>query len=144
MDPQLQEIVRQIADAVDKKVSLRLDDAEARLATRFDDAEAGLATQFSKAEARQTEFETRPSERIEEAEARLTSAANANIEQLREFLRETAERNSALLESINRRLASLEQKVDTGFVDHGKMLRQHTLQLNALGRKQVAPRSPRH
>ena len=104
MDPQLQEIVRQIADAVDKKVSMRLD----------------------------------------EAEACLTSAAKTNMEELRELLRETAERNRALLESIERRLAALEQKVDTGFVDHGRMLRQHTLQLNALGRKQVAPRSPRH
>ena len=122
MDQQLQEIVRQIADAVDKKVAVRLDDAEARL----------------------TEFETRLCARIEEAESRLTNDAKANMEELREFLREAAERNSALLESIDRRLAALEQKVGTGFADHGKMLRQHTLQLNALGRKQVAPRSPRH
>ena len=125
MDAQLQEIVRQIADAVDKKVSMRLDDVEARLMTRFDEAEARLSA------------------RIDEAEARLTSAAKANMEELREFLRETAERNDAVLEAIERRLTALEQKVDTGFADHGKMLRQHTLQLNALGRKQVAPRLAR-
>jgi RNase adaptor protein for sRNA GlmZ degradation len=125
MDAQLQEIVRQIADAVDKKVSMRLDDVEARLMTRFDEAEARLSA------------------RIDEAEARLTSAAKANMEELREFLRETAERNDAVLESIERRLTALEQKVDTSFADHGKMLRQHTLQLNALGRKQVAPRLAR-
>ena len=183
MDPQLREVVKQIADAVEKRISRRFDefdgrfndfdrrfdDFEKRIDARFTDAETRLAEQFTVADQRLTErfngaegrlaeqfagaekrlseqfagAEKRLSEQFADAEQRLADGAKAHMDELRTLVKLSAEGYGATLESIERRLTSLEKKVDNGFRDHGKILREHSIQLKALTRQQAGRRSPR-
>jgi hypothetical protein len=151
MDPQLQELARHIADDVERRLDgvivRRLGEAEARLAEQFARAETRLTEQFAAAEIRLSEqfagAETRLSEQFTGAETRLANGAKSHMEELREMPRLAAEGYGATLESIDRRLDRLELKVDNGFADHAKILRQHTVQINALVHQQSTRRSSR-
>ena len=129
MDPQLQELAKHIADDVERRLDgvivQRLGEAEARLAEQFAGAEMRLAAQFTG------------------AEQRLAEGAKTHMEELREMAKAAAEGYGATLDSLNRRLDRIEQKVDTGFADHAKILRQHTVQINALMQQQSTRRSSR-
>ena len=147
MDLQLQDVVKQIADAVDRRLADRFDEAEARLGNRFDEAEARLGNRFDEAEAhlasRFDEAGARLANRFDEAEARLANAAKAHMEELRDLVKVTAEGYGATLDGINRRLDRIEKKVDDGFADQGKVLREHTMQVNALKHRLSPPRPSR-
>jgi hypothetical protein len=139
MDPQLEEIVRQIADAVDRRLATRFDDAEERLtkqfagaeerlSKQFADAEARLAQQFTDAEGRLvkqfSDAEGRSAKQFADAENRLSEGAKAHMEELRTLVQLSAEGYGATLEKIERELVALNTKVDTKFADHAKILRQ--------------------
>lgn len=123
MDPQLEEIVKQIGDAVEKRVSRRFEAFEGRI-------EDGVG-----------EFELRVGTRLDEFEQRVTARAKADTEELRTVIKLFAERNIAALEKIERELVALNTKMDTKFADHAK--RQHAVETNAPKRKQASRRTSR-
>lgn len=133
MDPQLQEAAKQIADAVERRLVARLSD-------RFDAFEERLESRFGTFEHR---VDGLVAMRLGEAETRLAEGAKAHAEELRDLVKLAAEGYGATLESIDRRLDRLEKKVDNGFADQARVLRQHTSEINTV-KYQLAPRrSPR-
>lgn len=111
MDPQFQELAKHIADDVVK----RLDDVVVK---RLGEAEKHLDGVIGK--------------RLDEAEKRLSEGARMNMEELRTATKLAAEGYAATLESIDRRLDRLEQKVDNGFRDHALLLTNHEQRITAL------------
>jgi peptidoglycan hydrolase CwlO-like protein len=129
MDPQLEEVAKHIADAVGKRLAQSVEDALENFAPRID---AVVVKRLGEAE-------TRLAERFGDSEKRLADGAKAHKEELRDLVKLTAEGYGATLERIERDLKEL----NTKFSDHGKALRRHTLQINALERQQAKRRSVR-
>ena len=68
---------------------------------------------------------------------------NVHFERMSDLVKRSADGYGATLESIDRRLDRLEKKVDNGFADQARVLRQHTSEINTV-KYQLAPRrSPR-
>ena len=107
MSPEFQELAKHIADDVERRLAKRLNAAEKRLAKRFT-----------------------------AAEKRLSDGAQVHMEELKTLVKLTAEGYGATLESIDRRLDRLEQKVDNGFSDHAKLLANHEQRITELEHRQ--------
>jgi uncharacterized protein with PIN domain len=69
---------------------------------------------------------------VNAAERRLTEQARINVEAVKAEARLAAEGYAATVESIERRLGSIEKKIDTNFLDHDKVLKEHGERITAL------------
>lgn len=110
MDPQFQELSRELSETITKAVTAsvekRLDDFEKRLVVRVDDATKELKHQ-----------------------------AELHREALRQDVRAVADGYAATLEGIERELVELNEKVDKKFVDHDLVLSDHNERLVKLEKR---------
>ena len=108
MDSQLEELAQRVATEV------------------VDRLEPGLVDKIASV------VEQRFSVRFDEAEERLANGARVNMEALKTAIRLAAEGYGATLKAIDRRLDSLERKVDDNLRDHGLILKDHEQRISGL------------
>jgi hypothetical protein len=114
MEPQFEELARVIRGQVAEDTVKAIGALETRLDERID-------TQ-----------ETRLDGRIDSLETRLEKRMQAHFERIEDLVQRAAEGYGATLESIDRRLDTLETKWDTQIADHGLILADRGRRISAL------------
>jgi len=124
MDPQLQGLVSEIADAVEKRLSGAF---EERIATRIEERLSGAFEQRIT-----TNIEERLKTHIDQFEQRAELRMKMHFESLDSKVTLAAEGYSATLQTIERELVDLNKKFDTKFGDHDLVLADHNRRITEL------------
>jgi uncharacterized protein Yka (UPF0111/DUF47 family) len=103
MDPQFQELAREISEAVEQRLRSSFGDSESRIKEHID------------------KFEQRAEQRMK-----------MHFENLEEKVTLAAEGYGATLDGINRELSELNEKVDTRLGDHDRVLHNHNGRITKL------------
>ena len=121
MDPQFQELAREIADAVEKRLSGAF---EERIKEHIDTVEERIATNV---ETRLSgAFEQRIKTHIDQFEQRAEQRMKMHFEKLDGLIMGAAEGYGINLERIERELKDLNRKLDTTVGDHGRVIANHS------------------
>ena len=124
MDPQFQELVKEIADAVESRV---VDAVEKRLSGAFEErTTTNIDKRLSGA------FEERIKTHIDQFEKRAELRMKMHFENLESSVKLAAEGYGASLQKIERELVDLNKKVDTTFADHDLAQTDHNRRITAL------------
>ena len=125
MDPQFQELAKEIADAVEKRLSGAF---EGRIATRVEERLSGAFEQRVKTHL--DTLEERVKTHINNFEQRAETRMKMHFENLETKVTLAADGYGATLKKIERELVDLNKKVDEKFADHDLVLTDHNRRNN--------------
>ena len=137
MDPQLQKLASQIADAVEERLSGAF---EERIKAQIDTFDQRVKTQFDQFEHRDElrikahidSLDQRVQTHIDRFEHRAELRMTMHFENLESSGTAAAERYGAILRAIERELADLNKKVDIKFRDQDLILSNHNQRITKL------------
>jgi hypothetical protein len=140
MDPQFQElaatITRDVTEAVTERVTAtvteRVTASVTTAVTERVTESVTTAVTASVTEAVTATVNRHVSEVVAAAEARLSEQARISLEAVREQATLAAEGYAGTLDSINRHLDRIEQRMDSTFALHGAAVKNHNDRLTAL------------
>ena len=126
MDPQFQELAREIADSVEKRMKEAFGDSEDRIKKHMDAVESGTEARIKKhIDEFETGTEARIKKHIDAFEIRAEQRTKMHFENLEERVKMAADGYGGTLEGIQRQLQRLNDKFDTNFGDHDRVLANH-------------------
>lgn len=114
MEPQFQELAREISEAVESRLQGRIDDFESRMDRRFE------------------AFERRTDTRFEEAAQRTELRMQMHFENVESLIRQLGESYGATLERLDRRMAEMNATFAAKFGDHDRTLGHHHRRITKL------------
>ena len=147
LDPQFEELARlletRLASSLESRLAATLETRlaatlETRLAATLETRlAASLETRLAATlETRLTAtLDSRLNERFDSFETRIEQRLQVHYERTSDLVKRAAEGYAATVESIDRRLDRLEKKVDHGFRDHARILKNHERRISALEQK---------
>lgn len=136
MDPQLQELAREIADAVEKRLSGQVDAVEKRLSSQADAVEKRLSGHIdSRLKDAFGNFESGIKEHIDKFEQRAETRMKMHFENLEGQVKLAAEGYGATPDGIERRLTEINTKFDTKFGDHDRILADHNTRITTVEKR---------
>ena len=133
MDPHFETLASTIADAVTKRLELRFEKLE-RLEPRLAQLEQ-LEPRLAQLDGLEERLTAHVDKQLAGAVAELKHHAQMHKEELKEDVKKAAEGYDATLRKIERELADLNAKVDTGFRDHDLILKDHSERIVKLEQK---------
>ena len=123
---------RRLREGLSQDIDTKLDALDRRLSECLS---SEMATRFEASERRLTESLTQVVVRqIETAQQHLEGRLQLHAEDLKDLVTRAAEGYGGTLEQIERDLSELNQKIDSGFSDHGRILADHNRRLVRLER----------
>ncbi len=138
MDPNFQELAREISDSVDARLRAAFVDSEARLRAALVDAEARIEQRVERRIERRVErrverrLDARFEERLNQFEERTEKRMQMHFENLEGTIRLAAEGYAAGLDRLDRQVAEMNAQFRAQFADHALVLGDHEKRIGKL------------